>query len=137
MGGGTRGGHLIGAKDDEFHALSFLLGHLFCLHRFGKLLQKCSEKGEGGGWDLGAEGEMGDGDVIEEDVEFFGSGCEICTDLGKSEVSRRERKGGGTAWETFSLSVMSCSALYWATIALTTSVPIDGSTRSSQSNPNV
>lgn len=38
---------------------------------------------------------------------------------------------------TFSRCVSSCSALYCATTALTTSLPMEGSTRSSQSVPRL
>ena len=40
-----------------------------------------------------------------------------------------------TALDTLSRCVNSCSALYCATAAFTISLPIDGSTRSSQSSP--
>lgn len=42
-----------------------------------------------------------------------------------------------TALDTLSRCVSSCSALYCATVALTTSFPMDGSTRSSQSRPRL
>lgn len=40
-----------------------------------------------------------------------------------------------TAADTLSRCVSSCSALYCATTAFSTSLPMDGSTRSSQSTP--
>lgn len=47
----------------------------------------------------------------------------------------RCRSASHTAWLTSSRFVSSDSALYCATTALTTSLPMDGSTRSSQSVP--
>ena len=49
--------------------------------------------------------------------------------------SARDRSASHTAFDTSSRLVSSDSALYCATTALTTSEPMEGSTRSSQSSP--
>ncbi len=102
---------------------------------------------------LSAEGEVGDGDVIHHDIELAGSLRQTVPHL--PPCMRNQVPAAGlthttvllfvaaidtvskkrTARETLSRCVRSCSALYCATTAFTISLPMDGSTRSSQSVP--
>ena len=70
--------------------------------------------------------------VTESDAPFGPSQASVCLVMKMSPSS-----GMRTARDTLSRCVSSCSALYCATTAFRISLPMEGSTRSSQSMPRL